>query len=113
MTPVPGPNVGLNAAVAAELRAERAAQRVTLQELADESSVPLMSVRRYLNADRHIDIATLNALAIALGTTAVEVVESAQVRMAREAADALSEELPNLRSVADKSDIEGAGENSI
>lgn len=113
MTPVPGPGEGLNAAVAAELRAERAARRITLQQLADESLVPLMSVRRYLNADRNIDVAVLYALAKALGTTPLEVVEAAQIRMAREAADSMSEELPSLRAVADDSDIEGPGEDSI
>ena len=83
MTPIEGPDEGLNAAVAAELRAERAAQNLTVQELATQSEVPYASLRRYLGAERDIHVSVLAALAEALGTTASELVAAAAVRMSR------------------------------
>lgn len=83
MSPVEPPEAGLNAAVAAELRAERAAQDLTVQELADMAGIPFGSLRRYLAAERNIDVATLAALAAALGTTSGEIVAAAEERMAR------------------------------
>jgi transcriptional regulator with XRE-family HTH domain len=83
MTPIEAPDAGLNAAVAAELRAERAAQNLTVQELAVRSDVPYASLRRYLSAERNIDIATLHALSGALGTTAAEIVAAATERLSR------------------------------
>lgn len=83
MTPIEGPEGGLNAAVAAELRAERAAQNLTVQELAEISDVPYASLRRYLAAERHIDVTVLAALAKALGTTPPDLVFAATERMNR------------------------------
>jgi transcriptional regulator with XRE-family HTH domain len=83
MTPIEGPEAGLNAAVAAELRAERAAQNLTVQQLAEKSEVPYATLRRYLAAERHIDVATIAALAEALDTTAVELVMAATERLQR------------------------------
>lgn len=83
MTPVEPPESGLNAAVAAELRAERAAQDLTMQELATAAGVPFGSLRRYLAAERNIDVATLAALAAALGTTSADLVSAAEARVAR------------------------------
>ena len=73
--PVSEPSEGLNAAVAAQLRAERAAQNVTVKQLADLSGVSFSSLRRYLAADRQIDVSVLAALAEALNTTALDVVK--------------------------------------
>lgn len=83
MTPIEPAETGLNAAVAAELRAERAAQNLTVQELAARSEVPYASLRRYLAAERNIDVATLYALAGALDTTPAELVAAASERMSR------------------------------
>lgn len=81
MTPIQKPGEGLNAAVAAELRAELARERRSVQWLAEEADVPYGSVRRYLGAERHIDVAVLYALAAALDVSAVELVQRAQARM--------------------------------
>lgn len=62
MTPVEPASNGLNAAVAARLQAERAALGLTVEQLAQASGVPYASLRRYLKAERDIDVATLAAL---------------------------------------------------
>lgn len=82
--PLPRPDQGLNAAVAAELRAEKAAQGRTNEWLAEQSGLNKGSVRRYLAAERHIDVATLDAMATSLGSTPMMIVEAAQQRLARE-----------------------------
>lgn len=78
------PGVGLNAAVAAELRAERAAQRMTVDALAHVAGISKGSLLRYLKPSRHINIDTLEELAHALGTTSEEIVAAAKHRLARE-----------------------------
>lgn len=81
MTPVPQPHKGLNAAVAAVLRAERAAQDLTVQELADSADIPYATLRRYLKAERHIDVATLAELCEALDIDVEDVVIRAVERL--------------------------------
>jgi transcriptional regulator with XRE-family HTH domain len=129
MTPIEGPDAGLNAAVAAELRAERAAQNLTVQELAERSAVPYASLRRYLAAERHIDVATLETLAKALGTSTPDLVWAATERLNRGAGGIVIEadfgnssepartvdesELTDERNVAQpppKRDVEGESE---
>lgn len=83
MTPIEAPEAGLNAAVAAELRAERAAQNLTVQQLAARADVPYASLRRYLAAERYIDVAVLHALAGALGTSSASLVAAAEDRLRR------------------------------
>lgn len=90
--PIDGPQQGLNAAVAAQLRAERAALGWTIDELAQRADIPAISVRRYLKGERQIDVSVLYALASALGLTAGQVVEAAQERLDRE----MSEPLPRV-----------------
>ncbi len=112
--PVEGPTEGLNAAVAAELRAEAGARRLNDKALALAAGVNYASLRRWLGKDvgneRHIDVAVLDAVCRALGTTPALIVEAAQIRLARESGY-VSVESPSLQAVADESDIEGAGEN--
>jgi transcriptional regulator with XRE-family HTH domain len=115
MTPIEAPEAGLNAAVAAELRAERAAQNLTVQQLADRADVPYASLRRYLAAERYIDVAVLHALAVALHTTPAALVAAAEERLSRrgggvvipadfgdssDAAPSLKEKLEGLPSAA-------------
>ncbi|MGN0065781.1 MAG: helix-turn-helix domain-containing protein [Nocardioides sp.] len=83
MTPVARPDEGLNAAVAAELRAERAAKDLTTKELSALAGIPYASLRRYLGAERHIDVATVAALCGALGLEAGELVARASDRLER------------------------------
>ncbi len=97
MTPPPNePEHGLNAAVAAELRAELGRQRISVQALATKSGVAYGSLRRYLNAERHIDLDVLHDLAAALHVAPADLVRRAQP----------SEEAPSLALVADEGDLE-------
>lgn len=85
MAPVPGPREGLNAAVAAQIRAEAAAANLTDKALAEKADVNYASLRRWLGKDkenvRAIDVSVLAALADALDMTAAEIVSRAQGRV--------------------------------
>ena len=79
------PTKGLNAAVAAELRAERVAQEVTFDDLVERVSLSRATTWRLLNAERLITIEALVEFAGALGVSVLEIVERAEKRLAREA----------------------------
>lgn len=81
--PVTTHKSGLNGAVAAELRGEMSAQRLTQTDLSARSGVPVVSIQRYLAATRPIDVEVLDRLAHALGTSAHEVMLAAAQRLAR------------------------------
>lgn len=55
------------AAVAAELRAERAATRISIRALSDASGIPEVSLNRYLAGKRDIPGSALLSLGEALG----------------------------------------------
>lgn len=76
------PTKGLNAAVAAELRAERVAQEVTLDDLIDRVSLSRNTVWRLLNCERFITIEALVEIADALGVSVLTIVSRAQERLA-------------------------------
>ena len=78
------PTKGLNAAVAAELRAERKAQEVTFDDLVERVSLSRNTTWRLLNAERLITIEALVEVAGALGVSVLEIVERAEKRLARE-----------------------------
>lgn len=73
-------DTGLNAAVAAELRAEKAARALTNGDISAKSDFPEVSVQRYLAAKRAIDVHVLDILARALGTDAPTILERASRR---------------------------------
>lgn len=102
MTPVIGPSEGLNAAVAAELRAALARKKWSVNRLSEEAEIPYGSLRRYLNAERHIDVSVLYALCWAIGVRPQEIVTVAEQNV--------SDPAPSLRAVANEGDLEGAGE---
>lgn len=79
------PTKGLNAAVAAELRAERVAQEVTFDDLVERISLSRATTWRLLNAERLITIEALVEIASALGVSVLEIVERAEKRLARDA----------------------------
>jgi len=58
-----------SAAVAAELRAERAAQNLTIQDLVERSGLVKVTLLRYLNAQRDIPVPALFAIANGLGVS--------------------------------------------
>lgn len=80
------PSEGLNAAVAAEIRAERAARQVTIDELADRSSISKSTLLRLLNERRLIGMEALSDIARALGVSATVIVGRAERRLAVEQA---------------------------
>ena len=79
------PTKGLNAAVAAELRAERVAQEVTFDDLVKRVSLSRATTWRLLNAERLITIEALVEVAGALGVSVLEIAERAEKRLARDA----------------------------
>ena len=78
------PTKGLNAAVAAELRAERKAQEVTFDDLVERVSLSRATTWRLLNAERLITIEALVEVADALGVSVLDIVERAEKRLARD-----------------------------
>lgn len=79
------PAKGLNAAVAAELRAERVAQEVTFDALTERVSLSKSTLLLLFNARRLISIEALVEIADALGVSALEIVERAERRLAKDA----------------------------
>lgn len=75
------PRSGLNSAVAAELRAERVAQDITLEELYQRSGLGRSTVHRALRAERLISIEALAAMSAALGVSPATILERAEKRM--------------------------------
>jgi transcriptional regulator with XRE-family HTH domain len=83
---------GLNGAVAAELRAEKAALGLNNAELGIRAGIPKVSVQRYLEPARPINVDILEALAVAMGRKASDVIFAAEVRMSRQPSTAVSSE---------------------
>lgn len=73
-----------NAAVAAELRAQRARVQMTFEQLAESAGISKISAIRYLNGQRPIPIPELAALARALDTSAPRVLDDAATNMPHE-----------------------------
>lgn len=67
-------------AVAAQLRAERAAAELTIDQLSDRSGIHKQTLMRYLKGTREIPLASFYAIADGLGVTADELLERAQRR---------------------------------
>jgi len=75
----------INDAVAAEIRAERAALRITTRELAFATGLELVTMMRYLNGQRQINVERLYRFADALGTTPSVLYDRAKARLDAEA----------------------------
>lgn len=71
----------LNDAVAEELRRERGAQRISISELARRSGIPEVSLGRYLNGKREINVAVLASVAAGLGVNPAHLITEAQRRL--------------------------------
>lgn len=85
--PIQEPGEGLNAAVAAELRAEQGRRKLSVPALAELADIPYGSLRRYLNAERHIDVSILAALCSAMGISPGDVIVAAAASLKLEAAN--------------------------
>lgn len=75
------PSTGMNAALAATLRAERAVKRMTINKLAGQSGIPKRTLMRLLNAERTITVEHLNSLADALQVPIATLIERAGWRL--------------------------------
>lgn len=94
---------GLNGAVASVLRGEKAMAGISNHALADRSGVPYESVRRYLAAERAIDVDILDKLSGVFGLTAAEVMRRGQLRLL-ETAEAEPE--PTRATVSDAEKVD-------
>ena len=70
-----------NDAVAAELRAERGAKRLTVDQLANNAGMVKGTLLRYLNGQREIPIPALYHISKALGVEPQEVMDRASRRV--------------------------------
>lgn len=74
------PAVGLNAAVAAQLRAERGASNTSFDDLAETTGLAKSTLLRYFNSKRAIPVDALDVIAQALGITGYELMRRAEQR---------------------------------
>lgn len=95
-----GHDTGLNGSVAAALRAERAAQNLTIEQLAALSGVPAVTVQRLLAARRVITMETLEDLCRALRVSPTEVITRAEERAGRADPELVARALDGIRSSA-------------
>jgi len=71
----------MNTAVAAVLRAEKAAQKLTFPTLEATTGIPVVSLKRYFAGDRDITVRVLSLIAQALNMTPGEIWAKAAERM--------------------------------
>ena len=72
----------LSLALAAQLRAEMGAARVSTRALAKDSGVPERTLARLVSGERSIDVAQLDMLSRALGITMAAMLAKAEERVA-------------------------------
>jgi len=75
------PSEGLNAAVAAELRRERAAQQVTIDTLVARTGLSRSTVLNTLNAKRLLGVEAVAAIAQVLEVSVTTIFSRAEVRL--------------------------------
>lgn len=78
------PAIGLNGAVAAELRPERAAKGITFDALTERVSLSKSTLLLLFNARRLISLEALVEITSALGISVIEIIERAENRLERE-----------------------------
>ena len=69
---------GLNGAVVRQVKAERAASGMTVDELAATSGIPVRSLVRYLNFERALSLEMVDKLAVGLGLSAATLLTRAR-----------------------------------
>ena len=78
------PAIGLNGAVAAELRAERAAKGITFDTLTERVNLSKSTLLFLFNARRLISLEALAEITSALDISVIEIIERAENRLERE-----------------------------
>lgn len=103
MTPVEkDPARGLNGAIAAELRAERAAMKITFDDVAERSGLSKRTVLRLFNAERAVTMAYLEAVCEAMGVQMSHITERAEARLRDESWILAAKEAPRWREETDQ-----------
>ena len=82
------PSEGLNAAVAAELRRERAAQQVTIDTLVERTGLSRSTVLNTLNAKRLLGVEAVASIAQALEVSVTTIFARAEGRISAATPDA-------------------------
>lgn len=85
------PATGLNGAVAAELRAERVAKKITFNVLTRRVSLSKSTLLLLFNARRLISLEALVEITSALGVSVIEIIERAEKRLERESPESKPE----------------------
>ncbi len=75
------PTDAIEAAVAAVLRAEKAAQKLTYPTIAEQTGIPVVSLKRYFGGEREIGIRSFALISQALNMTPAEIWTKATERM--------------------------------
>jgi len=73
--------IDIQSAIADMLRAERAIQEMTLDELAEKAGMPKVTLQRYLKAQRDIPLKSLADICRALDVPMGEVIQRAEERL--------------------------------
>jgi transcriptional regulator with XRE-family HTH domain len=97
-------------ALAAALRAERAARKMTTKDLASKSGIPERSMIRYLEAERVVDMKVLAKFARGFGMKPSELLAEAERRAGFVAPDPPKSNPGNLDPVRDRllTDVDAA-----
>lgn len=72
----------IQTAIAEELRAERAVQRITLDQMAEDAGMVKITMRRYIQGERDIPVKALAEICRALNVPMGEVIDRAEQRLA-------------------------------
>lgn len=102
-----------NSALAAEIRAERAAKDLTQRQLADASGINYETLKNVLKGSRDINVTQIVQLAGAFGISAQELVEHAMARAERMSAGSTTSSSGDPRTMSaaeldqiDKKDVD-------
>ena len=71
----------IQSAIADMLRAERAIQELTMDELAERAKMPKITLHRYMKGQRDIPLKALATICKALGVPMGEIIERAEHRL--------------------------------
>lgn len=89
-----------SAALGAEVRAEVAALAYTTKQVEERLGLSYSAYRRYfITGDRSPSVATLRAVALGLGMTAIELLDKVEARLKRESAAATQPAKRSRKSV--------------
>ncbi|MSS85004.1 helix-turn-helix transcriptional regulator [Actinomycetaceae bacterium WB03_NA08] len=84
MTPLDNdPASGMNAAIAAELRAERSAQQITFDDLAQRTEISKQTLLRIFNGKRAVTMAYLEAICVEFNVAMSDIMQRAERRLGR------------------------------